>query len=460
MEGTTAVVSIVILLAASSTLAAGLVAYPPPGSPPVPVVPDPPAVAATGEHWERLGVVLGPGAPGAYDDGWVTTPYVLKDGDVYRMWYRGYSASENRNRILYATSPDGRNWTKVGVAIDIFTPPYGWDSVAAASVMKEGSNYTMWFAGGYWSGPHGMWGQIYRATSPDALTWTITGIALPPSAYGEWDGLTTHYPWVVKDSNGTYRMYYVGYDGSAGITTRIGLATSADGVTFTRAGPDPVLDLGPAGSWDGARLGSPAVLPGSPWTMMYTGDDLNTTRIGRATSPDGVLWTRGGDNPELVPGPAGAWDARAVGSEALLVDGSDTYMYYTGSDGAVNRIGLAREIKEAPPAVNGTAKCVPMTINLRSHGRWITCHPEPDAPYTAADIAAVSVRLDSWLSPVLDGPYGWVWVWNATGGTFLKFDRQALAEKLTVGEHAFLLEGTFTDGTPFKITSETIRVID
>lgn len=34
---------------------------------------------------------------------------------------------------------------------------------------------------------------------------------------------------------------------------RVHLATSDDGTTFTRHGDHPVLDVGPAGSWDGTR---------------------------------------------------------------------------------------------------------------------------------------------------------------------------------------------------------------
>ncbi len=457
MEGISSVVPIVIMLTVASALTAGLSVDMTQGPAPGAIVSTPPAVVATGAQWERLGMVLDIGPAGAYDDGLATSPFVLKDGDVYRMWYRGYIVGANRNRILYATSTDGRNWTKGGVAIDILVPPYGFDSVAGQSVIKEGSTYTMWFSGGFWTGPHGMWAQIYSATSVDAVTWSIVGVALEVGPYGGWDGGNVHYPWVVKQADGTYLMYYSGWDG--GNTNRIGLAASTDGITFTRVSSEPILDLGPAGSWDGVRVSFPSVRPGSPWTMMYSGDDSNTSRIGRATSPDGVHWTKDAGNPEFGPGPAGAWDDVATSGEALLVDGPDTYMYYTGADGEHARIGLAREIKEVVPVVGGTAKCVPRTINLRSHGRWITCHPEPDSPYTAADIAAVSVRLDSWLSPVLDGKYGWVWVWNATGGTFLKFDRQALSDRLAVGEHVFLLEGRFTDGAAFRLSSETIRVI-
>lgn len=453
MAGVSVVLSLLVVLSTAGALAPLIVADSGVQTEPVPALPDGFGFGATGITWERHGMVLDIGPDGSFDVRGATNPFVLKDSTTYRMWYR--ARDWTRNRMMYATSPDGVVWTKEGLVLDVQTPPYYFDSVAGQSVMKDGSTYKMWFGGGFWSGPFGMSGQIYLATSPDALSWTIAGPVFAEGPVGSWDEAWVGYPTVTRDPGGTYWLYYSGWDGT---TTRIGGATSSDGMAFTRIGPNPVLDLGPANSWEDAELNMPVVEPGAPRTLWYSanGDKI---RIGYATSADGVVWTKSADNPSLTEGPAGSWEDESVYGPGILIDGGTTWLYYGGVTGGLTRVGLAREITQAPPVVNGTAKCVPKTINLRSHGRWITCHPEPDAPYTSADIAAVSVKLDSWLSPVLDGPYGWVWVWNTTGGTFLKFDRQALAEKLTVGDHIFLLEGTFTDGTVFKLTSEIIRVI-
>ncbi len=446
--------SIFLLVGALSALSVNPIDNALGNTPSTPIVPLGPRVDPTGARWERLGMVLDVGAPGSYDSTLAINPFVLKDGATYRIWYRGFDGS--RNRIMYAISADGHTWAKQGVAIDVGVPPYFFDSTAAQSVMKEGSVYKMWFGGGLSSGPPGLIGRIYYAISTNAASWSIEAVALDIGPAGSWDDLQVQYPMVTKDAAGTYWMYFAGVSSLTGPTTRIGIATSRDGITFSRVGPDPFLDPGPAGSWDDNGINMPFVFPGSPWVMSYSGGPRSTpsiTAIGFATSSDGMTWTKAIDNPEFTANPAGGWDGLGVFSGALVVDAGTTYMYYSGSDGNHARIGLAKEVN---PTVGGTAKCVPLTINLRSHGRWITCHPELAAPYAAADIVAVGVRLDSWLSPVLSGEYGWVW--GADGGPFLRFDRQRLADRLTVGEHVFLVEGKFVDGISFKLTSETIRI--
>ena len=42
------------------------------------------------------------GTPGTGDDSYVSTPYVIKDGYTYKMWYAGYDGS--KHRIYHATS--------------------------------------------------------------------------------------------------------------------------------------------------------------------------------------------------------------------------------------------------------------------------------------------------------------------------------------------------------------------
>jgi len=416
--------------------------------------------------WSREGIVLDLGPPGSYDSAGARSSFIMKDGAVYRMWYSGFDGA--RWRILYATSTDAVSWTRDGVAIDVLTPPYNFDGVVHQSVMKEGSTYKMWFAGGFWAGgPAGLWQQPYYAESPDAVTWTIAGPALGLGPPGAWDDSAIAAPDVVRDTAGQYRLYYAGWDGGAGgFYHRIGLATSADGRVFARAGPDPVLPLGAPGSWESGFLTTPYVIPGAPWQMWYAGSDGGGIRIGLAASPDGVQWTKAPDNPEFTEGPPGAWDSAGVHAGQIVQIGAETFLYYTGYDGSNYRIGRARWI---PPVATGHVDCDPDTINIRSHGRWITCYLEPGPGHTANDVVAVTVRLDSWLAPVLDAQHGFSWdpdgylVDHDHDGTLerlLKFDRQLLSEQLTVGEHVFLIQGEYTDGAAFSVSSETIRVID
>ncbi len=286
--------------------------------------------------WSREGVVLDIGTNAPYDSVQARCPFVLRDLNAYRMWYMGFDGTSFR--MLYATSPDGVTWTGQGVAVNVGTPPMNFVGVQCPAVLKEGSVYKMWF-----SATTAGIAEIYYATSPDATAWTISptpALGLGPA--GAWDDSDILYVSVVRDATGRYDMYYTGYDGTAGgWDLRIGLATSMDGVTFTRKGTDPVLDLGATGSWDDRIVEAPSVLEGSPWRMWYSGAHT-TTYIGEATSVDGENWSKAPGNPAFTGGPAGSWDGTSAQLAQVLRDGADTFLYYSGGDGTNLRIGRAR----------------------------------------------------------------------------------------------------------------------
>ena len=65
---------------------------------------------------------------------------------------------------------------------------------------------------------------------------------------------------------------------------------------WVKAQSNPVLDLGPAGSWEDTLVVYPAILrDGDGYKMWYAGyDGPYSYRIGYATSADGLAWTRQG----------------------------------------------------------------------------------------------------------------------------------------------------------------------
>ncbi len=81
------------------------------------------AESKDGITWERSGLIaLEFNAPNEYA---ISKPCVIKDGDVYRMWYcyRG-----NSYRIGYAESNDGKTWSRKDEYVGIDVSPDGWDS--------------------------------------------------------------------------------------------------------------------------------------------------------------------------------------------------------------------------------------------------------------------------------------------------------------------------------------------
>jgi hypothetical protein len=169
---------------------------------------------------------------------------------------------------------------------------------------------------------------------------------------------------------GTTWLYYGGSDATGdpacpGIRDsrwRIGVARSADGVTFERVpGTETggaILDVGAPGSFDSWLAYRPFVLKdGASSRMWYngstqpfhcpTGTLANDRRIGYAESADGVHWTKrydgAGPGGSVLPlGAQGEIDAQQVGYVWVLKDGAEYKMYYSAND-ALNywRVALA-----------------------------------------------------------------------------------------------------------------------
>lgn len=156
-----------------------------------------------------------------------------------------------------------------------------------------------WFL--YWTGELAPPGYGYRqiglATSADGQTWTpYAGNPVLTVDYDRTtvDGIHVHMPTVVKDDAGTWHMFYACYQNNVG--NRICHATSADGYGWTPRGV--ALDKGVPGAFDEGSLRSPDVLigPDGTWHLLYNGTDpeQHYGPTGYATSPDGWTWTKHG----------------------------------------------------------------------------------------------------------------------------------------------------------------------
>jgi predicted GH43/DUF377 family glycosyl hydrolase len=145
-------------------------------------------------------------------------------------------------------------------------------------------------------------------------------------------------PSVVFDGQ-TYRMWYSSYyDYRESLGGGIGLATSRDGLHWTRAnGGKPVLVPGAVGTWDDGQVMGPEVLfDGEIYRMWYTGQPrqrhasgLGYYRIFLATSHNGVEWTRANEGrPLLELGPSGAADSVQAATPSILRDEDGYRMWY------------------------------------------------------------------------------------------------------------------------------------
>lgn len=104
-----------------------------------------------------------------------------------------------------------------------------------------------------------------------------------------------------------YRMYFAGYTlavtgGREGVA-RTGVAESADGVSWKKRAGGPVLGPSLVKFSDASAVAEPAVVKkGDTWYMFYIGTSSEgATTIGLATSADGLSWNKDARNPVLTP---------------------------------------------------------------------------------------------------------------------------------------------------------------
>ena len=103
--------------------------------------------------------------------------------------------------------------------------------------------------------------------------------------------------------------------------------------------PEPVLSRGVPGQWDSVDVLNPAIVKrDGVYFNFYSGYDGQTWHTGLATSPDGIRWTKKG---RVLSPDTATWegDYIAANGTALLNESQFWYWYQAGSP---PRIGLAR----------------------------------------------------------------------------------------------------------------------
>ena len=295
-------------------------------------------------EWEKYpgNPVLNIGASGTWEDLHVHAPSVLFDGVKYHMWYTGQDSL--KVRIGYATSADGIVWNKSpGNPVLDHGASGTWEEIHVAHpTVLFDGTKYQMWYAGYDSSS--FW-RIGYATSSDGIVWKKhpDNPVLDVGPSGTWDDYQIYDPTILFDG-AKYHLWYTGYDGS---NSGIGYATSADGIVWEKHPANPVLNPGPSGTWDDYHVGSPTVLfDGTKYRMWYAANDGSHRRTGYATSADGIVWEKHPENPVLDLGSSGAWDDFHVDHHTVLFDDTEYRMWYSGHDGSNYRIGYATSISD------------------------------------------------------------------------------------------------------------------
>ena len=182
------------------------------------------------------------------------------------------------------------------------TRGHGWVWVAASAALAAGSSYRP---------PLGLWTRLDGGQP----------ILVPQGTGFESAGVFN--PAVVKEG-GRYVMLYRAQDGRK--TSRLGRATSDDGIHFTREAR-PALVPEAAYEKDGGVEDPRLVKVGSTFYLTYTAYDGKDAQLALATSADLRQWDRRG---VIMPANRGRWNVHWTKSGAILEEpvGGRYWMYY------------------------------------------------------------------------------------------------------------------------------------
>ena len=227
--------------------------------------------------------VIDLGTLGAFDDAGVTMSCIVSAGAQQFLYFTGWSLGVSvpfyLNAGLAISTDGGRSFGRASAAPLLERNAVDPYLTASPWVMRDGGVWRMWYvAATHWTsdatGPKHHY-HIRYAESGDGVTWKRTGhVCVDFAAAGEY---AFGRPCVRKEGD-TYRMWY----SVRGTAYRIGYAESADGVQWTRMDDRAGIDVSSSG-FDSEMIEYPVVMEASGRRLMlYNGNGYGRTGIGVA----------------------------------------------------------------------------------------------------------------------------------------------------------------------------------
>jgi len=204
------------------------------------------------------------------------------------------------------------------------TVPSSWmeSQTANPDLLLNGDNYFMYFRG-----QQGGHDRIGVATIPrkefDGVRWHIRpDPIIDVGPPGSWDETHCVDPATVL-VNGRVYLYYTGVNPR--VDRSVMLAVSDDGIRFTKYDKNPVIPGG----------GAPEVVYHDSTFYLYFWWPVPNKKgfqIHYATSRDGYHFTEPSREPAISVGPEGSWESFTVETQRIFSEGGLFYMVYCGSD--------------------------------------------------------------------------------------------------------------------------------
>ena len=298
--------------------------------------------------------VVARGSQGAWAKAFIDPGAVVAHDGRLHMFYTAIPKWPHPLAVGYTVSDDGRTWRQGAGAPVLSGADLGsaeQSVMSTSAVVGDDGQWMLFFT--IVDPTKNFLGAIGRATAPSPEgPWTVDAEpVLTQGRKGAWDGRFVGNASVVKTDDG-YRMYYVGVGDFANGAfieehQNVGMATSPDGVTWTKhddpltleyayANSDPVfLFNDDSEAWDSWHIADTNVQKTARgWVMVYRGTHFDKpAALGVATSADGIAWRRSDANPFLTHQDLGktiyfSSFVRFAGQDLVFVEAGST----SGSD--------------------------------------------------------------------------------------------------------------------------------
>jgi predicted GH43/DUF377 family glycosyl hydrolase len=277
---------------------------------------------------------------GTFDSHAVDCPFVFFHNDRYYMTYVGFDTIGYRTGL--AESYDLITWKKLGMILDRGkSGSYTAYNIALTGLLRDNmlygpatlkkvdgrfvGTYHAYPNPGYEAGP----GVIGLCYSDDLYHWTVGDpVLLPDPTYG-WESGGLYKSWIMEHE-GTFFLYYNAKNRTeAPWIEQTGMAYSSDLRNWHRYERNPLLTVGPPGSFDEKFASDPCILfSGEHWVMFYFGlSNDKVARDGAAYSLDLLTWTKF-DELLIDVGDPGSCDEKYAHKPALITRDQMVYHFY------------------------------------------------------------------------------------------------------------------------------------
>jgi predicted GH43/DUF377 family glycosyl hydrolase len=245
--------------------------------------------------------ILSLGGFGAFDEFGTNPISVIRDGKMVRVYYAGWTRCESvpfNGAIGMAVSSDnGNSFERLGPGPVLSYSPDEPFLLGSPRIRKFGGTWYLWYvAGKEWLKVDSKAEPVYKirmATSDDGITWTKLGRDLIENKLGEHECQACA---DVLFHQGKYHMFYSyrsiqNYKSKEG-GYRIGYASSTDMIGWSRNDALAGMDVSTEG-WDSEMVNYPHVfmLDGEIY-MLYQGNEMGRTGFGLAKLDTKQDWSK------------------------------------------------------------------------------------------------------------------------------------------------------------------------